>query len=133
MLEKVRKPLLEETARRKETNGWWLGVLDGSWAYPYKLQQQRTWERDYSTLPASEVAAAAARWMGTEPFVVISTPAPAPAGPAPAVTPAPASVAPPPVAPVGPPAAPAPLPTPAPRRRSSSPSRPTGRGGPPSR
>ena len=42
-LEAVRKPLLEDTARRMEQNGWWLTTLDGSWAFPYKLQQQRTW------------------------------------------------------------------------------------------
>ncbi len=101
MLEKVRKPLLEETARRKESNGWWLQVLDGSWGYPYKLEQQRTWEHDYATIPASEVAAAAARWMRTAPFVVISTPAPTLS-----IPPPPAAGAPPAVAPAPPPATP---------------------------
>ena len=113
MLEKVRKPLLEETARRKEGNGWWLQVLDGSWGYPYKLQQQRSWERDYATIPASEVAAAAARWIAAEPFVVISTPAPtAPA--AAAVAPASAPTAPSPTGPTNPPATPGPALPPSP-------------------
>ena len=109
LLEKVRKPLLEETARRKESNGWWLGVLDGSWSYPYKLQQQRTWEHDYATIPASEVGAAAQRWLTGEPFVVISTPAPTRAATAPAVSPAP-----PPATPVAAPTA-SPIPTPSSR------------------
>lgn len=101
-LEKVRKPLLEETARRKESNAWWLGVMDGSWRDPTKLDQQRTWEHDYTTLPASEVGAAAAKWLKPEPFVIIATPTATPPGPPPAVTPAPPSVAPAPAPPVGP-------------------------------
>ena len=96
MLEKVRKPLLEETARRKESNGWWLSVLDGSWGYPYKLRQQRTWEHDYATIPASEVAAAAVRWLREPPFVVISTPSPTSPGPPPTSAPLPPPPAPPP-------------------------------------
>ena len=87
-LEKVRKPLLEDTARRQEQNGWWLTTLDGSWAYPYKLEQQRTWLPDYTGLTAAEVGAAARRWLAAAPLTATAVPAPLTASP-PAVSPAP--------------------------------------------
>ena len=75
-LERVRRPLMEETARRTESNAWWLTVLDGSWAFPYKLEQQRTWLRDYTTISAAEVSAAAKRWLSRAPLAAVATPAP---------------------------------------------------------
>ena len=98
-LEKVRRPLLEETARRKESNGWWLSVLDGSWRDPSRLEQQRTWQKDYATIPAAEVGTAAAKWLSRPPLVAIATPAPTAPAPPPAASPAP----PPPAAPAPPP------------------------------
>ncbi len=88
-LEKVRKPLLDDTARRQEQNGWWLSTLDGSWAFPYKLEQQRTWLPDYTGLTAAEVGAAARRWLAAEPLTAVALPAPSPPASPPAVTPAP--------------------------------------------
>ena len=90
-LEKVRKPLLEETARRTESNGWWLSVLDGSWADPTKLDQQRTWLSDYTSLPAEEVGAAARRWLSRTPLIATATPAPTAPAPPPAASPQPAT------------------------------------------
>ena len=103
-LEKVRKPLMEETARRTESNGWWLSVLDGSWADPYKLEQQRTWLPDYTGITAAEVSAAARRWLAAAPVTAMATPALAasPTSP-PAVSPA---------QPVAPPPNPTPSPIP---------------------
>ncbi len=107
-LEKVRRPLLEETARRTESNGWWLSVLDGSWGDPTKLDQQRTWVSDYTTMPAAEVGAAARRWLAKAPVVATAVPAPLPPATAPAVSPAP-----PPLAVPAPPATPTPTGAPA--------------------
>jgi zinc protease len=73
-LEQVRKPLLDDTAHRKETNGWWLNTLDGSWGEPYKLAQARTWQADYSHIPVEEVRAAAKRWLAQAPIIITALP-----------------------------------------------------------
>jgi zinc protease len=73
-LEQVRKPLLDDTAHRKETNGWWVNTLDGSWGEPYKLAQARTWQADYSHIPVDEVRAAAKRWLAQAPIVITALP-----------------------------------------------------------
>ena len=82
VLERARKPLLDDTARRKETNAWWLATLDGSWNEPYKLAQARTWRYDYATISVDEVQDSATRWLSRRPIVAIALPeteaAPAP-------------------------------------------------------
>ncbi len=74
VLERVRKPLLDDTARRKETNGWWLATLDGSWNEPYKLAQARTWRYDYATISVDEVQQSASRWLSQRPIVALALP-----------------------------------------------------------
>ncbi len=73
-LERVRKPLLDDTAHRRETAGWWLNTLDGSFADPYKLAQARTWQADYSSIPVGEVNTVARRWLAREPMVAAALP-----------------------------------------------------------
>ena len=73
-LERIRKPLLDDTAHRRETAGWWLNTLDGSFADPYKLAQARTWQADYSSIPVAEVNTVARRWLAREPLVAAALP-----------------------------------------------------------
>ena len=73
-LERVRRPLLDDTAHRRETASWWLNTLDGSFSEPYKLAQARTWQADYSSIPVSEVNAVARRWLAREPIVAEALP-----------------------------------------------------------
>jgi len=75
-LERVRKPLLDDTAHRRETVSWWLNTLDGSYADPYRLAQARTWQHDYSTIPVDEVNAAARKWLGRDPLIAVAVPEP---------------------------------------------------------
>ena len=82
-LEQIRKPLLDDTSHRMETNGWWVNTLDGSAAHPFQLEQARTWAGDYGGIQAAEVQAAATRWLSGRPWIAQATPAPdAPATPA---------------------------------------------------
>jgi zinc protease len=74
VLERVRKPLLDDTARRKETNAWWVTTLDGSWSEPYKLAQARTWRYDYATISVDEVQQSASQWLSQAPIVAIALP-----------------------------------------------------------
>jgi predicted Zn-dependent peptidase len=73
-LERVRKPLLDDTAHRRETAGWWLNTLDGSFRDPYKLAQARTWQADYSSIPVTEVNTVARRWLSREPLIAQALP-----------------------------------------------------------
>ena len=73
-LERVRRPLLDDTAHRRETASWWLNTLDGSFAEPYKLAQARTWQADYSSIPVAEVNAVARRWLTRDPIVAKALP-----------------------------------------------------------
>lgn len=73
-LERIRRPLLDDTAHRRETASWWLNTLDGSFSEPYKLAQARTWQADYSSIPVVEVNAAARRWLARDPIVAQALP-----------------------------------------------------------
>ena len=73
-MERVRRPLLDDTAHRRETASWWLNTLDGSFSEPYKLAQARTWQADYSSIPVAEVNAVARRWLAREPIVAEALP-----------------------------------------------------------
>jgi zinc protease len=73
-LERIRKPLLDDTAHRRETAGWWLNTLDGSFADPYKLAQARTWQADYSSIPVGEVNRVARRWLARDPMIAAALP-----------------------------------------------------------
>ena len=73
-LERVRKPLLDDTSHRRETVSWWLNTLDGSAFDPYRLTQARTWQHDYATIPVEEVNAAARKWLARSPLIAEAIP-----------------------------------------------------------
>ena len=73
-LERMRKPILDDSANQRERAGWWLNTLDGSARDPYRLAQARTWWNDYATIPASEVSAAAKAWLARPPILAFGLP-----------------------------------------------------------
>ena len=75
MLERARRPLLDEGATREISNPWWIAMLDGSWAHPDQIDTAKTWESDYQTITLDEVKAAAKKWLAPDPLVVIAAPA----------------------------------------------------------
>ena len=44
MLERARRPVLDDGATREISNPWWIAMLDGSWAHPDQLDAAKTWE-----------------------------------------------------------------------------------------
>jgi zinc protease len=74
MLERARRPLLDEGATREISNPWWIAMLDGSWAHPDQLDTAKTWESDYQTITLDEVKEAAKRWLAPDPLMVIAAP-----------------------------------------------------------
>ncbi|MFI4974573.1 MAG: M16 family metallopeptidase [Caulobacterales bacterium] len=75
MLERARRPVLDNGATREISNPWWIEMLDGSWAHPDQLLASKTWLSDYSTISLAEVKAEAAKWLAPDPLLVIATPA----------------------------------------------------------
>jgi zinc protease len=74
MLERVRRPLLDDGATREISNPWWIDMLDGSWAHPDQLTNAQTWESDYTNISLDDVKAEARRWLSADPLMVIATP-----------------------------------------------------------
>jgi zinc protease len=74
MLERARRPLLDEGATREISNPWWIAMLDGSWEHPDQLASAKTWESDYQTITLDEVKAAAQKWLAPDPLMVIAAP-----------------------------------------------------------
>ncbi|HEX3920215.1 MAG TPA: insulinase family protein [Caulobacteraceae bacterium] len=74
MLERVRRPLLDDGATREISNPWWIDMLDGSWAHPDQLASARSWESDYETITLDEVKAEAHRWLTPAPLMVVASP-----------------------------------------------------------
>ena len=74
MLERVRRPVLDDGATREISNPWWIDMLDGSWAHPDQLAAAKTWQSDYEGITLEEVQAEARRWLAAEPLVVIAAP-----------------------------------------------------------
>jgi zinc protease len=75
MLERARRPVLDNGATREISNPWWVAMLDGSWAHPDQISSAKTWESDYQTISLEEVKAEAKRWLEADPLVVIADPA----------------------------------------------------------
>jgi zinc protease len=75
MLERARRPVLDNGATREISNPWWITMLDGSWAHPDQIAAAKTWESDYETIDLDEVKAEAKRWLTAEPLIVIARPA----------------------------------------------------------
>ena len=74
MLERARRPLLDEGATREISNPWWIAMLDGSWEHPDQIDSAKTWESDYETISLDEVKAAAKKWLAPDPLMVIAAP-----------------------------------------------------------
>ena len=75
MLERARRPLLDNGATREISNPWWIAMLDGSWSHPDQLAAAKTWQTDFETITLDEVKAEARQWLAPEPMIVIANPA----------------------------------------------------------
>ena len=74
MLERARRPVLDNGATREISNPWWIAMLDGSWAHPDQIAAAKTWEADYEGITLDEVKAEAKRWLSEDPLMVIAAP-----------------------------------------------------------
>jgi zinc protease len=77
-VEQARKPLLDGEAKSKTYNAWWLEALDGSFTFPDRLNQDRTWRTDMTGITTQDVREAARRWLSPDPIVVTALPCPGP-------------------------------------------------------
>jgi zinc protease len=75
MLERARRPVLDNGATREISNPWWIAMLDGSWAHPDQIAAAKTWQADYETITLDEVKAEAKHWLAEDPLVVVAAPA----------------------------------------------------------
>jgi zinc protease len=74
MLERARRPLLDNGATREISNPWWIAMLDGSWAHPDQIATAKTWETDYEGITLDEVKAEAHKYLAETPLIVIAAP-----------------------------------------------------------
>ena len=74
MLERARRPVLDNGATREISNPWWIMMLDGSWAHPDQLTAAKTWESDFEGITLDEIKAEARRWLSPDPLIVIAAP-----------------------------------------------------------
>jgi zinc protease len=74
MLERARRPVLDNGATREISNPWWIAMLDGSWAHPDQLDAAKTWKSDFEGISLDEVKAEAKRWLAEDPLMVIAAP-----------------------------------------------------------
>ena len=74
MLERARRPVLDNGATREISNPWWIAMLDGSWAHPDQIAAAKTWESDFEGISLDEVKAEAKRWLAPDPLIVIAAP-----------------------------------------------------------
>ena len=75
MLERARRPVLDNGATREISNPWWVTMLDGSWAHPDQITSARSWESDFETISLDEVKAEAKQYLAPEPLIVVASPA----------------------------------------------------------
>ncbi|HEY3797417.1 MAG TPA: insulinase family protein [Caulobacteraceae bacterium] len=75
MLERARRPVLDNGATREISNPWWINMLDGSWQHPDQIASAQTWQTDYETITLDEVKAEAKKWLAPDPLLVIAAPA----------------------------------------------------------
>jgi zinc protease len=75
MLERARRPMLDNGATREISNPWWIAMLDGSWAHPDQIDAAKTWQADFESITLDEVKAEARQWLAPEPMIVIANPA----------------------------------------------------------
>ena len=78
-LEAIRKPTLDANTTRRQNNGWWIGIMDGSARDPKIIEGDQTLESDLRALKPQDIKAAAANWLKSDTLIeVIAAPKPAP-------------------------------------------------------
>lgn len=75
-LEQARTPILEEAAKERTYNSWWLNTLNGSSRYPDKLASARAQIEDIKGIKLAELKAEAAKVLIAKPYVVTALPNP---------------------------------------------------------
>ena len=75
MLERARRPMLDNGATREISNPWWIAMLDGSWAHPDQIDAAKTWQADFESITLDEVKAEARQWLAPAPMIVSANPA----------------------------------------------------------
>ena len=65
-MQRARQPLLEQIEDAMESNGTWLGWLDGSFDDPSRLENIRSITEDYSSITRDEIVEAARTWLDPE-------------------------------------------------------------------
>jgi zinc protease len=75
MLERARRPVLDNGATREISNPWWIEMLDGSWAHPDQIAAAQSWESDFETISLDEVKAEAKQYLAPQPLIVVASPA----------------------------------------------------------
>src|SRR5262249_41149758 len=74
MLERVRRPVLDNGATREISNPWWITMLDGSWAHPDQLTAAKSWQAGFEGITPDQAEAEAHRGLAPEPLIVIASP-----------------------------------------------------------
>jgi len=78
-LDKLRNPTLDASITRRQNNGWWIGIMDGSARDPKITEADQTMESDLRALKPEDLKAAAAKWLKSDNLIeVIAAPKPTP-------------------------------------------------------
>ncbi len=78
-LDSLRNPTLDASITRRQNNGWWIGIMDGSARDPKIIEADQTVESDLRALKPQDIKAAAANWLKSDTLIeVIAAPKPAP-------------------------------------------------------
>ena len=72
-LARARNPALEELRKSRETNEYWLSVLDGARDYPVRLDLARKYEAALKAVTAADVVAAASKYLTQSRMLQLST------------------------------------------------------------
>ena len=72
-LARARNPALEELRKSRETNEYWLSVLDGAREYPARLDLARKYEAALKAVSAADVVAAASKYLTASRMLQLST------------------------------------------------------------
>lgn len=77
-LDSLRKPTLDASITRRQNNGWWIGIMDGSARDPKIIEADQTMESDLRALRPEDIKAAAVNWLKSDTRIeVIAAPQPA--------------------------------------------------------
>lgn len=74
LLDQVKPPLVKNLGAQRQQNSYWLGqVLMRCQQQPFRLAWAQTMESDYAAITPQELSALAARYLVTQPLVVIGS------------------------------------------------------------